>query len=261
MHSDATNIVFMVNFPDVKKPGRSLPYEYSVKSWKHYCKRHGAHLFVLTDRIYDESFMNANWHKLFVFQLLESNGIPYNKVLIVDGDTIVHPDAPNIFDACGDGFCAVHNDGSYDWLLRSMENYSEELFDGYMFPFYEYFNSGVIVVNERHKDFYDSVIQYYMDNHDRIIHMQDTYHVGTDQPVLNFLVHRDRDDLELLPYEWNMQDLVRREVLDLDLTFTNYGWVYHYNSIPSNYKIDNSQLLTPVHQWMKYTYDKLYAGK
>tara|TARA_R110000822_G_scaffold128195_3_gene263887 strand:- start:814 stop:1590 length:777 start_codon:yes stop_codon:yes gene_type:complete len=255
-----SNIVFMVNISEKKKPNRNSPYEYSIKSWKHYCKRHGAEFFMLTDRIHAENFMNANWHKAFVFQLLEASDIPYDKVLIVDGDTIVHPNAPSIFDACGDGFCTVHNDGSYDWLFRSMEAYSKLIFDDFTFPFTEYFNSGVMVVNAKHREFFNQVIEFYMEQHDRIKHLQETYHVGTDQPVLNFMVQKYRDDLEMLPYEWNMQDLSRREVLDMELTFTNYGWVYHFNAIPSNYKIDHTALTTPVQQWMQYTYDKLYGN-
>ena len=174
------NVVFMVNMVESKKPNRNSPYTYSVRSWRQYCKRHGAELFVLSERIQSEDYMNANWHKLYVFALLENSGIEYDKVLIVDGDTIVHPEAPSIFDACGDGFCAAHNDGSYDWLLRSMETYSKFLFDGYMFPFYEYFNSGVMVVNKAHKELFNDILKCYDDNHVKIRQIQDTYHVGTD---------------------------------------------------------------------------------
>lgn len=253
------NVVFMVNLSEKQKPGRNTPYQYSRNSWKKYCDRHDLNLFVLEQRIHDENYMNANWHKLFVFKLLEANDIDYNKVLIVDSDTIVHPDAPNIFDECGDGICMVHNEGSYDWLLRSMETYSTYLFEGFTFPFYEYCNSGVMVANKKHKDFFNGILDFYDNNHDRIKQIQNTFHVGTDQPVINFFIHRDRDDLQILPYEWNMQDLTRREILDMNLTFTKYGWVYHFNAIPSNFKINPNKLLTPVYQWMRYTYEKLYG--
>ena len=53
---------------------------------------------------YMDGYVNIVW---------DSQGIDYDKVLIVDGDTIVHPEAPNIFDAVGRSFCAVHNEGSY----------------------------------------------------------------------------------------------------------------------------------------------------
>ena len=69
------NIVFIVNLPESKKQGRSQPYQYAVDSWSTWCDNNNCELFVLTERIYPESYMNANWHKLFIFQLLEANKI------------------------------------------------------------------------------------------------------------------------------------------------------------------------------------------
>ena len=74
------NIVFIVNLPEEKKQGRSHPYQYSVESWKKWCNKNNCELFVLKDRIYPEDFMNANWHKLFIFQLLDNSGINYDQV-------------------------------------------------------------------------------------------------------------------------------------------------------------------------------------
>lgn len=251
--------IIIIDIEESKKPGRTSPYRYSIQSWKHYARKHNAELFVLNERIYPETYMNANWHKVFAFKLLTSAGHECGRVLIVDADTIVHPDAPNIFELSGGKFCAVHNDGSYDWMLRSMENYSHHLFNGFTFNFTEYFNSGLLLVDKHHVGFFDDVIQYYHDNAAEIRWMQTTYGVGTDQPVLNFLVHMHiPDKLKILPYEWNMQELPRREVLDLNLTFVNYGWVYHFNGIHPDFKINPHDSSPAVEQWMGYVYNKLY---
>ena len=247
-----TNVIFMVNLAEEAKPGRNTPYTYSKLSWKHYADRCGAEIFVLEERIFQEEFMNANWHKTYALKLLDSQGIDYDKVLIVDGDTIVHPEAPNIFDAVGRSFCAVHNEGSYDWVFRSYENYSKMLFGGFEFDPFRYFNSGFMIVNKDHKEFMNQVVNYYLDNYKKILHMQRTYGVGTDQPVLNFIAHMKLDDILILPYEWNMQEMARREILTEDLLFTKYGWVYHFNGInPHDH----------VGPWMKHTYEKLYADE
>ena len=47
-----------------------------------------------------------------------------------------------------------------------------------------------------------------------------------------------------------MQDLARKEILDNMLTFTNLGWVYHYNAIPQNQGKPD--------EWMEKTYKYLY---
>ena len=251
------NVIFMVNLPEDKKPGRNEPYEYSIKSWKHYADRHQCEVHILEKRIYPESDMNANWHKIFALELLEANGVDYNRVLIVDGDTIIHPDAPDIFEVAPSGFCAAHNDGSYDWMLRSYENYSKHIFSRNGFPIMNYFNSGVIVIGKEHRDFYREVLDFYLVNKHNLQLMQTQFGVGTDQPVMNFLVHLERDDFKLLPYAWNMQEMARREILDTNLTFTDYGWLYHFNGIPPDYKLsqDNG---SAVYQWMKFTYQRLY---
>ena len=91
------NIVFIVNLPESKKQGRNTPYHYSVKSWEKWCDKNNHLLFVLDQRIHEEDFMNANWHKIYALELLDANEIDYDQVLIADADTIIHPNAPNIF--------------------------------------------------------------------------------------------------------------------------------------------------------------------
>jgi hypothetical protein len=73
-----------------------------------------------------------------------------------------------------------------------------------------------------------------LDNRDNIVKLQDTYGVGTDQPVLNFFVQKENIDYKQLGYEWNMQDMRRFEILDEELTFTKIGWIYHFNGIPND---------------------------
>ncbi len=228
------NVVFIVNLPENKKQGRNTPYHHSIKSWQKWCDKNDHLLFVLDQRIHEEEYMNANWHKVYVFDLLDANEIDYDQVLIADADTIIHPNAPNVFNLTDNKFCAVHGFGSYDWECRSIENYKKYLFPDIDVDLFDYFNSGMIICNKSHKDFYSKVIQFYHNNKESIIKMQETFSVGTDQPVLNFLVKQENIDYKQLGYEWNMQDLRRYELLDEDLTFTKIGWVYHFNGIDDN---------------------------
>ena len=228
------DVVFIVNLSEEKKQGRNDPYKFSVNSWSRWGDKNDCELFVLTERIYQEDYMNANWHKLFVFRLLENDNIDYNQILIVDADTMVHPNAPNVFDKTDGKFCAVHGYGSYDWICRSIENYKKHLFPEVDVPLFEYFNSGVIICNKKHKQFYDKVIKFYSDNRDDIVKLQETYHVGTDQPILNFFVQKENIYYKQLGYEWNMQDMRRCEILDEELTFTKIGWIYHFNGMPDD---------------------------
>ena len=101
--------------------------------------------------------------------------------------------------------------------------------------------------------FYQDIIKFYFENRDLIVNLQNTFGVGTDQPVINFFVHKENIDLKLLSYKFNMQDMVRKEILHDDMLFTKIGWVYHFCSIPDNW--DGSATF----HWMKKTYEHFYG--
>lgn len=254
------NIVFLV---DVKLPGkqkdvgrwadsRSNPYKFSIDSWKEWSKQHDCEVFVLNDLIREHTDMPVSWQRYYIFDLLEANGIEYDQILYVDADTIVHPDCPNIFEMSDRKFCFVHNDGSYDWVLRSIENYSKYFFNGYKFRFDHYFDSGMLIFNKDHKEFFRKIIEFFDYNKENLLRCEKTWHVGTDQTPVNFLTHLLDIDYKVLPYEYNMTDLHRKELLQDDMPYTELGWIYQYNSIPNN---TDDQL---TYYWMEKTFNKLY---
>jgi len=248
------NVIFLINIEHNKKfqgGGNTLTgaFEWSIKSWKDYAKRWDCEIFVLDQPLMDIEWMKPNWFKMYILDILEANGIDYDQVLYVDYDTIVTPDAPNIFELTDHKFAAVRNFGDMDWVCRSIENYSKFVFDGFTFPYYNYFNSGVMVFNKKHKEFFKKLQEFYQTNRDKLIWMQNTYCVGNDQPVFNFFVNQYiPNDYKVLDYEWNMQDMMRFEVLGDDMLHTRYGYVSHYNAgtPPSS------------QYWMEKTYRYLY---
>ena len=241
------NVIFMINIVQDER-SKNQGYEFSINSWKRYAETNSCELFVLNQHI-DSEYMKPQWIKMYILDILDSNNIDYDQVLYVDSDTIIKPDAPNIFDLSENKFCAVANYGDYDWVLRSIENYSKELFDNYSFPYYKYFNSGVLLFNKTHKEFFKQIQNFYEWNHSKILWMQKNYGVGNDQPVFNFFVNKYLyEDFKLLGYEWNMQDLNRSELIGDDLLFTKYGYIYHFNcGIKPNPGV-----------WLEKTYNKLY---
>ena len=76
--------------------------------------------------------------------------------------------------------------------------------------------------------------------------------MGTDQTPVNLLIGKENIDLKLFPYEYNMSDLNRKELLDDRLMFTEIGWIYHFSGIPNN---DGNKM---TYYWMKKTYEALY---
>lgn len=233
---------------------RRLPYQFGINSWDSWCKKNNCEAFILRDLVCPVEEMKICWQRYCLFDLLESSEISYSQVAIVDSDTIIHPDAPNFFNLTDGDFTAVHNEGNYDWIIRSMEHYKEGLFSNTSFPWYEYFNCGFMVVNETHRSFFAEIQKFYRENVDKIQQLE-TFSVGTDQTPLNYLVRRELLKLKLLPYEYNMVDLARKNLLRDTLPFTDLGYIYHFNSIPNN----NNNAAT--YYWMEKTYKYLYGTK
>lgn len=245
---DKKNIIFMINIVHNER-SKSQGYEWSIKSWHNYAEKYGCELFILNEPLTDISYMKPNWFKMYILDILEGNNINYDQVLFVDSDTIITDNAPNIFDIADYKFCAIKNFGDMDWTCRSIETYSKFLFNGFKFPFYKYFNSGVMVFNKKHVPLFKNIQRFYEDNREQIIYIQNNYGVGHDQPVFNFFINRDiPDDYKLLGYEWNMQDMNRSELIGDDLLYLKYGYVCHFNS---------GIKPTPGY-WMEKTYKYIY---
>ena len=251
------NIVFTMDI-DLAGEGRyastrRLPYQYSIKSWEKWCEKNNCELFVLTDLLLPKEQMNICWQRYYLFDILEANNVEYDQILSVDADTIVHPDCPNFFEMTEGRMCGVHNEGSYDWIIRSIENYGKYFFDGYIMDFTKYIDCGFNIYNKTHKDFLNNVIDFYNQNSKQLRQAEKEWHAGTDQTPVNIMIEKNNIDLKLLPYEFNMCDVNRKELFGDDLLFTKVGWVYQYNAIPNNKenKITN--------QLMKKTYEHFYG--
>ena len=247
------NIIFI---PYIQRDERGKTYDYSIKSWQHFCDKNDCELFLLEDLLFPFDEVKITWQRYYVFDLLEANNIDYDQVLMVDADTIVHPDCPNFFNIVNHKFGGVVNIGSQDWIIRSIENYAKHVFpdNKKTVPYFQYINGGFQVVNKKHKDLYKKILDFYFNNKDLLLKLQTTLYNGTDQTPLNYFLQEENIEVEYLPYEFNMCDMARFEILGDDLLFTKCGWVYHYNAIPNN---KNSHL---THYFMEKTYKALYEN-
>ena len=243
------NTVFIIA---VKTDGQLKPeYEISIESWKRWCNKNDIQMFLLEEPIVPMNEMHIIWQRYFMFDIFDSNEIESDQTLIVDADTIVHPDCPNFFNETEGKYCLVHDDGSYDWILRGMEHYSKYVYDGAWFDFWKYGNSGFQIVNNTHREFFNYMREFYLENSNIIRRIQDTYGIGTDQTPLNYNLNLKNIPVKLLSYKYNMTCMLKKEILADDMLFTKLGWVYHFNGLPNKD--------TSVPYWMEKTYRYLYG--
>ena len=135
-----SNIVFIMDI-DIGGEGRYASerrssYGYSISSWRKWCDKNDCELFVLNDLVFDNNRMGICWQRYYLFDILDSNDIEYDQVLMVDADTIVHPDCPNFFEETNGEYGGVMTDGCYEWVNRSISNYHDNLFkSGWVYHF------------------------------------------------------------------------------------------------------------------------------
>ena len=252
------NVVFIPNID--LGDGRSDSYSYSVRSWKRWCNKNNCELLIWEDLLYPVDYMKITWQRYYLFDILEANNIEYDQVLMVDADTIVHPDCPNFFEETDAQYCGVRVDGCYEWVLRSIRGFGDKLFDGMRIHPWNYINGGFQIVNYNHKDFFNIMKSYYNENSEKIIKVIDELKCGTDQTIVNYTLHKEEVDVKYLPSCYNLQDLYRKNLLVIhgqewwtdELHFLDAGWVYHFNAIPPN------PMNRDASYWIQRTYEELF---
>jgi len=194
-----------------------------------------------------------------VFDILEHNGIDYDQVLIVDADTIVHPDTPDFFQETNHEYAVVVNNGCYEWVTRSVKGWGDVLFqDQPLVKPYDYFNTGFVIANKKHKPFFNEMKKLYTERGEEIKVHRDRIKASTGQTIVNFMLKKHNIKTTKLSEGYNLQDLFRKNLLHIpghawwsdELHFLDAGWVYHFNAIPKNPR--------DVKYWMERTYNYLY---
>jgi len=119
------NIIFIPNIN--LGNNRNTPYHYSIKSWKKWAEQYN-NVKVIE---WDEPIMDPNEFKItlqryWVHDILKHNKVKYEQVLVVDADTIIHPDCPNFFEIVSNkSLGVVLNNGCYEWVTRSIEQWGK----------------------------------------------------------------------------------------------------------------------------------------
>ena len=234
----------------------------SRKTWEHWCKRHDV-LFVPFEEAIEKDLtrFRVNWQKaIFVFDELERRGIDYDQIYLVDGMNMVKWDAPNIFDLTEHKFCAWRDIDNLGWVHRSIKGY-EPFFD-FKLDSMKYVNSGLIIFNKEHREFFDSFKKLYYDNVDTFTELQDKIVVkGTEQTPFNYWLQINNIDVKTdLPLSWKLTHMHRKEVLghnwqlneDQTPFFIKYGNLWNYSGLPKNQR---TEFMTKTWNLVKKNYN------
>ena len=232
------NLIYIVAVDNHTSRIPVLEYaQYSIKTWKWYCDKHGIDLLVV-DRNQLDAFDYPIWNKEMIYVLGEG----YDKIGIVDCDTIIKWDAPNIFDRIDpDKFYGVNDLCDLNWLFDSIDQ-RQKFFPDIEMDISSYINAGVVFFGNAYLYVFKELLEFWMANKDEINAIKGG---GKEQTLLNFVLQKNKVQIELLSPEWNLLSIHRKnrfvnnwQLNQIDPNnhqvphFLKYGKIWHFTGFP-----------------------------
>ena len=224
-------------------------FQYSRKTWEYWCERNDCLFVPFTEPVEEDLFRyRINWQKaIFLFDELERRDIEYDQIALVDSSFMIRYDTPNFFELTDRKFTAWRDMDNMRWIYESIQGY-KDIFNGFELDMSKYVNSGFMVFNEEHKELFQGFKQFYLDNTDKLIKLQDeTVKKGTEQTPMNYWLQTNDVDINIdLPLPFKLTHLQRKELfnhnwqLNEDKTpfFIKYGYNCSFNGISKEQRTD-----------------------
>lgn len=237
------NLIYIVSIDDPKTVVKNHDYaQYSLKTWDYYCRKNDIDLLV-----YRESLLNTTykpiWNKELIY--LEDG---YDKIGIVDSDTMVRWDAPNIFDEFGgDDFCGVNDLCDLNWLFSSIDQ-RQKFFPETQMDISSYVNAGVLFLGKKYLYIFKELLGLYRASKDEIDAIKGG---GQEQTLLNFTLQKNKVPIKLLDPSWNLLSIHRKNMFTNNWQlypefkdgvrhdepkswphFMKYGYIWHFTGFP-----------------------------
>ena len=222
------NLIYMVAINHESSTYDNSDYsKYSIKSWECWCKNNNVDFMLITE--HDDRLGKPIWNKELVFE--KARG--YDKIGIVDSDTMIKWDAPNVFEMYDDEFCGVIDNVNLKWVSDSLKVYGK-FFDGVDVDIDEYINAGVLFFTKEHLPLFENILNFYLDNREEL----DNWNKGggKEQTILNYHLKTIGFKRKFLDPSWNLLGMHKKQMfvhnwqLDEDNTpfFIKYGYIWHF---------------------------------
>ena len=252
------NVLFFTSLK-ANDPALSSYQEWCFKTWTYYAKKYDCEIFILEEPLYDTQWMRPTWQRWFVHELLEANNIEYNQIALIDIDTMVRWDTPNIFELSENRYTGVGDDISVEWNCNSITGY-KKFFPNVDLRWDSYINNGMIVLPSDSKEFCKKITDFYLANAEELVQMQEhTLQKGTDQTPVNYMaLEYYGDKIKYLPKRYNMThlktSLALAPCIETKLpVFIKYGYIWHFNAIHP--RTDRDVLMSQTWEIIKNNYE------
>ncbi|MBL8227778.1 MAG: hypothetical protein JNL98_04855 [Bryobacterales bacterium] len=176
---------------------------YGAASWRWWCGRHGVRFHLLDRR--PPGFETIGLPPTVLrwaaaCDLLEQD--PHGMQLaVVDADTMIRWDAPDLFEAASGQLAAVR-DGCAEWVAASIRAY-QPLFPRVHLAPERYFNAGVVILNGRHLPALRLFLDFWLAHASELRAIQESGDYGSDQTPLNFALTQSGTAVRLIDHGFN----------------------------------------------------------
>jgi len=248
MEEKLTNYIIIV---DLKANDLNLDNykQYAYNTWEWYCEKHQIELIKLTQPLMDTELMRPTWQRWHIFDVLQANDInQVGRIAMVDIDTMVRWDTPNLFDIVpAYMYGGVKDDLSIEWIWNSIQGY-KHLFPNVELEWTSYINNGILVLPEGDASlFCKKVTEFYKDNFQELRKLQhETLRKGTDQTPVNYLAREYFGDKRIfyLPKTYNLTHIYKTDSA-IDNIYIKCAYIWHFNGIPRHER----------ENWMAHTWE------
>lgn len=208
-------------------------FKYSLKSWEHIAKVWGnTETLTIEKPAWGTIKLGPKWQRWLMLESLVAEHKDLEKILVVDADTIVKWDCPNLFEKqVTGGIAAVKelgrkkNPQNMPEGKPAMANikHFESIFPEIEFDPTKYFNSGLVMFDRAFFQHFPSIKKFYQDNEELLLEKTESSW-SRDQTIVNFLIQKLSPDFKLWENNFHYQGIQKH-----NKSFIDKSWVWHFN--------------------------------
>jgi hypothetical protein len=258
-------IVVLVQIPGLIQRGvhkrTDLRYaEFGKITWRWWCRQRGIHFAVIDKPIGKDKFpeMPPTFQRWLVPDMVIKEFGSDFQIAMVDADTMIRWDAPDLFGLVGPTLAAVQGLNA-GWIYRSIRAY-QHLFPDVALSWWEYFNAGLVVLGIKQLATINAYLDFVGARRHALRAVELSGNFGTDQTPLNFFMRLAGESVQFLPRPFNVLNCLPSDpmifALEMNPTadeagfaakvfarpgffdFIDFGYVWHFSSIfASRYRV------------------------
>ncbi len=222
------NLIYMVAINHSTSKYKNTDYsQYAILAWEYWCNKNNVDFMLITE--HDNRLGKPIWNKELIFERAKG----YDKIGIVDSDTMIKWDAPNIFEMYNDEFCGVVDNDNIKWVHDSLNAYGK-FFPNLKVPYSNYINAGILFFSNQHLILFEDILNFYLQNQEEL----DNWNKGggKEQTILNYHLLNHKFKRKYFNSSWNLIHIHKKDMfknnwqLEEDSTpfFIKYGNIWHF---------------------------------